>query len=77
MHPPSRYADLLRQQFDQHGSAVWLVNARWNVGPYSVGKRMHIVSRRAMVTAVLDGILRQVPTTCPGVPAELPQHRRT
>ena len=41
MHP-MRYAELLGEKLDTHGSQVWLINTGWSGGPYGEGKRMKI-----------------------------------
>ncbi|MCB0075745.1 MAG: phosphoenolpyruvate carboxykinase (ATP), partial [Caldilineaceae bacterium] len=80
---PSRYAELLGEKIRAHGARVWLVNTGWTGGPHGVGYRMPIKYTRAMVNAALDGVLDHVatttdpvfgfavPTSCPGVPAEV------
>jgi|SRR5579859_829498 len=89
VHPPVRYAELLRDKINQQASAVWLVNTGWSGGPFGVGQRMKIAHTRAMITAILNGSLHEVPATpdpvfgvqvpreCAGVPAELLQPRHT
>ncbi len=79
MHP-MRYAKLLGEKLDRHGSKVWLINTGWSGGPAGVGQRMSIAHTRAMVNAALAGQLDdvalerepwfglQVPRHCPGVP---------
>lgn len=87
---PSRYAELLGQKIEQTGADIWLVNTGWSGGPQNGnGKRMKIAYTRAMVNAVLDGKLKdvateaepffglQIPTSCPGVPAEILNTRNT
>lgn len=86
---PGVYADLLGKKIAQHGAACWLINTGWNGGPYGVGQRMKISYTRAMIRAILNGALAQVetvadsifgvnvPTSCPGVPAEVLQPRNT
>jgi phosphoenolpyruvate carboxykinase (ATP) len=86
---PSRYAAMLGERIAQHGSRVWLVNTGWTGGPYGVGKRMKIAYTRVMLHAALSGALENVryerdpifnldiPTSCPGVPAEVLQPRNT
>ena len=76
---PDDYASLLGKKLDEHGTQVYLVNTGWSGGPYGIGKRMDIMLTRAMVTAAIDGSLKDVeykqdeifkvwvPTTCPGV----------
>jgi phosphoenolpyruvate carboxykinase (ATP) len=86
---PTKYAQMLGQLIDRHGSSVWLVNTGWSGGPYGVGSRMKLAHTRAMVRAALSGWLREVPTEpdpvfglavptdVPGVPSEVLQPRRT
>ncbi len=83
--PASVYADLLGEKIDKFGANVYLVNTGWSGGPAGEGggKRMSIKYTRAMVTAALNGELEKsafvkdpvfnvdVPTSCPGVPAEV------
>ncbi len=86
---PAVYADLLGKKIAQHRVNVWLVNTGWSGGPFGVGKRMKIAHTRAMVTAALAGDLSsvafephpvfrvQVPQSCPDVPADVLNPRRT
>jgi len=86
---PLVYAEMLGKKIDERGARVYLVNTGWTGGPVGVGKRMNLAYTRAMVTAALNGELEkaefvtdpvfgvQVPTTCPGVPAEVLQPRDT
>lgn len=86
---PTVYAELLGEKIAKHDVNVWLVNTGWSGGPYGVGKRMNIAHTRAMIQAVLDGTLKDVPTrhdavfnldiptTCPNVPASLLDPRST
>jgi phosphoenolpyruvate carboxykinase (ATP) len=80
---PDVYARMLGEKLDAHGSAVFLVNTGWSGGPYGEASRMDITLTRAMVHAALSGQLANVdyvedpvfhvsiPTSCPGVPAEV------
>ena len=80
---PSVYADLLRHYINQHGSDVWLVNSGWTGGKYGVGRRMPIKATRTLLTAALNGSLKNadfrtdpyfgfaVPTSVPGVEPHL------
>ena len=89
VHHPTVYAGMLRQKVAEHKATVWLVNTGWSGGPYGVGQRIRITHTRAMVTAILDHRLREVPTApdpvfgihvptgCPGVPPEVLQPRQT
>src|SRR5262249_52825355 len=73
----------------EHGAAVWLVNTGWSGGAFGVGQRMSIAHTRAMISAILEGRLRDipaapdptfgvaVPVACPGVPDALLQPRNT
>jgi phosphoenolpyruvate carboxykinase (ATP) len=86
---PTRYAEMLEQKLHQHGSQVWLVNTGWTGGPYGRGKRIRLSLTRAMVRAALRGDLAKVPfaadpvfgihvpSSCPGVSAEVLQPRLT
>lgn len=87
--PPGRYARMLGEKIARHRSKVWLVNTGWTGGPYGVGSRMKIRFTRAMIRAALSGALDSVsyerdpvfnldvPTSCPGVPAEVLKPRAT
>ncbi len=72
---PQRYAELLGQKLDTHNVNTWLINTGWSGGPYGVGKRIKIAYTRAMVNAVLDGELKDVPlSTEPFFGLQVPQH---
>ncbi len=80
---PSVYADLLKEYISEHKVDVWLVNSGWTGGKYGEGRRMPIKATRTLLTAALDGSLRQadfrtdpyfgfsVPTSVPGVEPHL------
>ncbi|MFH1686037.1 MAG: phosphoenolpyruvate carboxykinase [bacterium] len=86
---PSRYAELLARRITDHKVDCWLVNTGWTGGPYGVGRRMSIHHTRALLNAALDGSLSKVdfetdpvfgvrvPTSCPGIPAEILNPRHT
>jgi len=86
---PSDYASLLKEKIERHGVKVWLVNTGWTGGPYGVGERMKLRFTRAMIKAAFAGELDAVPyeiepvfglhlpTSCPGVPAEVLTPRST
>lgn len=86
---PSEYARLLEQRIKTHKVKCWLINTGWTGGPYGVGSRVKISYSRAMVKAALSGKLDnvatftdpvfgfEVPTSCPGVPAEVMNPRNT
>ena len=89
VRPPAYYAELLAEKIRKHHSHCWLVNTGWTGGPYGIGHRMPIQHTRALLNAALDGSLAeveyeedpvfglQVPTSCPGVPAEVLRPRDT
>ena len=80
---PSKYAELLAQKIEEHGSAVWLINTGWSGGPHGVGSRMPLKYSRAIVDAIHSGALEsvetitdpvfgvEIPTECPGVPSQV------
>ncbi len=87
--PPTVYANLLGERINQHQADVWLVNTGWTGGPYGTGSRMPIAHTRAMLTAALNGDLKNVPmrtdptfgfdvpTEAPGVPSDMLDPRAT
>jgi phosphoenolpyruvate carboxykinase (ATP) len=75
--PPAVYARMLGEKLDRHGATVWLVNTGWTGGPFGEGRRMPISATRAMLRAVLDGVLtraemRSDPTFGFEVPVRVP-----
>jgi phosphoenolpyruvate carboxykinase (ATP) len=60
--PPKRYADMLIERVNRHHSEVWMLNTGWVGGAYGVGQRMSIAHTRAIVRAVVQGKLHDVPT---------------
>jgi phosphoenolpyruvate carboxykinase (ATP) len=86
---PTKYAEMLGQLLQEHGSNVWLVNTGWSGGAYGTGKRMKLGYTRAMVRAVLAGALDSVettvdpvfglhvPTAVPDVPVDVLDQRST
>jgi phosphoenolpyruvate carboxykinase (ATP) len=55
---PSVYGNLLRELIGAHGVDCWLVNTGWTGGKYGVGRRMPIKVTRTLLSAALDGSLR-------------------
>jgi phosphoenolpyruvate carboxykinase (ATP) len=55
---PSVYADLLRDYINKHKVDVWLVNSGWTGGIYGEGRRMPIKATRTLLTAALNGSLK-------------------
>ncbi|MCP4447781.1 MAG: phosphoenolpyruvate carboxykinase (ATP) [Myxococcales bacterium] len=86
---PARYAELLAQKIEKHGAQVWLVNTGWTGGAYGTGNRFKLKYTRAIVDAIHSGDLAsvetkldqlfglEIPTSCPGVPADLLMPRDT
>ena len=87
--PPTTYSSLLGERIAEHGTTCWLVNTGWTGGPFGVGHRMPIKHTRSLISAALAGDLDDVaceqdpvfqvdvPTGCPGVPAEVLRPRGT
>ncbi|NCB29797.1 MAG: phosphoenolpyruvate carboxykinase (ATP), partial [Clostridia bacterium] len=81
--PASKYAEMLGECINKYKANVYLVNTGWSGGPAGEVPRMSIKFTRAIVTAALNGDLEKsefkldpifnvlVPTSCPGVPAEV------
>ena len=73
----------------QHKSNAWIINTGWTGGKHGVGKRMSLKNTRAIIDAIHDGKLDNVeftsspifdlgiPTSCPGVPTEILDPRKT
>ncbi|MTI17813.1 phosphoenolpyruvate carboxykinase [Rhodobacteraceae bacterium RKSG542] len=55
---PSEYGALLKDLIAKHDVDCWLVNTGWTSGPYGVGHRMPIKETRALLTAALNGTLK-------------------
>jgi phosphoenolpyruvate carboxykinase (ATP) len=56
---PAVYGNLLKQLIAAHDVDCWLVNTGWTGGSYGVGHRMPIKVTRTLLTAALDGSLKQ------------------
>jgi phosphoenolpyruvate carboxykinase (ATP) len=86
---PAVYAKFLGERIARHNSRVWLVNTGWSGGAYGVGTRIKISHTRAMIRAVLNGDLDDVPyetdpvfnldvpQRVPGVPPDVLKPRST
>jgi phosphoenolpyruvate carboxykinase (ATP) len=86
---PSKYAELLAQKMEEHGSHAWLVNTGWTGGPFGIGSRMSLPHTRAIIDAIHDGSLAQaptvidpifglaIPTTCANVPDKVLMPKQT
>ena len=86
---PTVYGKLLAQNIARNDTKVWLMNTGFTGGPYGVGTRMSIQHTRTLLNAALDGKLDgiatwrdptfgvEVPSECPGVPAQILRPRET
>lgn len=86
---PMIYATLLGEKLERYRTNVFLINTGWSGGSYGVGQRINLSYTRAMVTAVIEGKLADVPydldplfnlyvpLDCPGVPKALLNPRNT
>ncbi len=57
---PSEYGNLLRELIAKHNVDCWLVNTGWTGGAYGTGARMPIRVTRRLLSAALDGSLKEV-----------------
>ncbi len=86
---PSKYAEMLAEKMTKHGAEAWLINTGFTGGGYGTGRRMSLKHTRAIIDAIHDGSLTNIPTsqdpifdlaipeTCPGVPERLLTPRNT
>lgn len=86
---PENYIKLLEKKLNEHKTDVYLVNTGWSGGPYGVGHRMDITLTRNILTAILEGKLKNVnyiedkffhimvPVSCNGVSAEILDPKNT
>jgi phosphoenolpyruvate carboxykinase (ATP) len=66
---------MLVERVKKHGARVWMLNTGWVGGAYGVGKRISIAHTRAIVRAVVEGRLDDVPTrTDPVFKVQMPEH---
>jgi phosphoenolpyruvate carboxykinase (ATP) len=87
--PPVTYAEMLAEKIRTSGAEAWLVNTGLTGGPYGIGHRVPLEYTRAMIDAIHDGTLHDVPketdpvfglavpTECPDVPNDLLMPRKT
>ncbi|HEX7882057.1 MAG TPA: phosphoenolpyruvate carboxykinase [Afipia sp.] len=80
---PAEYGQLLKELIAKHNVDCWVVNTGWTGGKYGTGSRMPIKVTRALLTAALNGSLRNatfrtdkyfgfaVPTALEGVPGDI------
>lgn len=86
---PNIYASMLGERIEKYNTSVYLVNTGWTGGPYGIGSRMELKYTRAMITAALNGTLKDVeyvhddrfnvdiPQSCPNVPSLILNPRDT
>lgn len=86
---PSVYAKMLGEKVSKHHAQVYLVNTGWTGGTYGVGNRIKLTDTRALVTAAVNGSLKDaeyekdpifglsVPRTVEGVPSDILMPRNT
>jgi phosphoenolpyruvate carboxykinase (ATP) len=86
---PQIYAEILGERIRKQKTDVWLVNTGWTGGPFGIGKRFDLPYTRAMIHAVLNGQLKNIPMHqepyfglwipdhCPDVPTEILKPQET
>lgn len=80
---PGKYATLLGEKMEKHGTNVWLINTGWITKSTAKEKRMKLRYTREMISAALEGALdnveytqdavfgMQIPASVPNVPSEV------
>eukprot|EP00253_Pinus_taeda_P000276 PITA_00276 len=80
---PFKYAEMLAEKMQKHGTTAWLVNTGWSGGSYGVGQRMKLAYTRRIVDAINNGSLLNanytetpvfglhVPDVVEGIPSEI------
>merc|ERR1712193_85562 len=58
---PYVYAEMLAAKLEQVGASAYLVNTGWVGGPYGVGNRCSLKYTRALIDAIHDGTLANMP----------------
>lgn len=73
--PPRVYAELLMKRLRNHPAHVYLVNTGWTGGAHGEGKRFSIPTTRAVVSAIVNGSLKNAEfETLPGFNLSIPKH---
>lgn len=88
--PANEYAELLLKRLDEHQTQVYLVNTGWTGGGFGEGgSRFSIPTTRGIVSAILNGKLREatyekfpyfqfeIPKAVPGIESKLLDPRQT
>lgn len=83
MWHPTKYASMLAEKMEKHGTTAWLINTGWTGGSYGTGYRFKLRHTRAIVDAIHNGELLeaeydtmpvfnlQVPKAVTNVPTEV------
>jgi len=72
---PTKYAEILAQKMQEHGSSAYLLNTGWVAGPYGVGHRIALKDNRLSVDAILDGSIDKSGfDTLPVFNLQVPKH---
>lgn len=83
MWHPTKYASMLAEKVEKHGTSVWLINTGWTGGSYGTGYRFKLRHTRAIVDAIHSGELAkaeyenmpifnlQIPKAVSNVPQEV------
>lgn len=85
---PMKYAEMLKNKLQQHGTKAYLVNTGWIKGPKGTGERIPLKYSRLIIDAihndsfncpfeVLSTFNLSIPTKCPGVPDEFLDPRKS
>lgn len=86
---PMTYAGMLGEKIEKYGTDVYMLNTGWSGGAYGTGSRISLAYTRSIVSAILDGSLKnaqwevlpvfglRIPVSCPGVPGEILNPRNT
>jgi phosphoenolpyruvate carboxykinase (ATP) len=57
-----KYAAMLAERMQRHGTQAWLVNTGWTGGSYGVGRRISLRHTRAIIDAIHSGELGRAET---------------
>lgn len=61
VHHPYVYAEGLAAKLEKHSANAWLVNTGWVGGGYGTGKRCNLKFTRAIIDAIHDDTLKNLP----------------